>query len=164
MVARTDRGRPRRVVVAGHLDTVPATDENARPRRQNGALYGVGAADMKGGLAVLLHLARSLEQPDVDVTWCFYACEEVEQRHNGMRRLFEVRPDLLAADVAILAEPTAGVVEAGCQGTLQVRVEATRPAGAHGPAGRGPQRHPSARPAAGRGVRLLGAPSGHRRV
>jgi succinyl-diaminopimelate desuccinylase len=123
VVARTDGDRPRRVVVAGHLDTVPATDENARPRRRNGSLFGVGAADMKGGLAVLLHLAHALEHPEVDVTWCFYACEEVEQRHNGMRRLFEVRPDLLAADVAILAEPTAGVVEAGCQGTLQVRVE-----------------------------------------
>ena len=111
------------MVVAGHLDTVPATAENARPRRQDGSLYGVGAADMKGGLAVLLHAARTLEHPDVDVTWCFYACEEVEQRHNGMRRLFEVRPDLLTADAAILAEPTSGVVEAGCQGTLRVRVE-----------------------------------------
>ena len=123
VVARTESGRSRRVVLAGHLDTVPATDENARPRRQDDSLYGVGAADMKGGLAVLLHLAHTLEHPEVDVTWCFYTCEEVEQRHNGMRRLFEVRPDLLGVDVAILAEPTAGVVEAGCQGTLQVRVE-----------------------------------------
>jgi succinyl-diaminopimelate desuccinylase len=122
VVARTDGGRGRRLVVAGHLDTVPATADNARPRRRDGALYGVGAADMKGGLAVLLHLATTLEHPRLDVTWCFYACEEVDQRHNGVRRLFEVRPDLLAGDAAVLAEPTGGVVEAGCQGTLRLRV------------------------------------------
>jgi succinyl-diaminopimelate desuccinylase len=138
VVARTESGRARRVVVAGHLDTVPATAENARPRHQDGSLYGVGAADMKGGLAVMLHLARTLEYPNVDVTWCFYACEEVEQRHNGVCRLFEVRPDLLEADAAILAEPTSGVVEAGCQGTLRVRVEL-----------RGRRAH-TARPAEGR--------------
>ncbi len=122
VVARTQLGRPRRAVVAGHLDTVPATATNARPDLRGRALYGVGAADMKGGLAVLLHLARSLDEPAVDVTWCFYACEEVEQRHNGVRRLFEIRPDLVAGDVAVLAEPTDGVVEAGCQGTLRVRI------------------------------------------
>ncbi len=138
VVARTDGRRARRVVVAGHLDTVPATPENARPRRQDRSLYGVGASDMKGGLAVLLHLARGLDQPSVDVTWCFYACEEVDQRHNGVRRLFELRPDLLVADVAVLAEPTAGVVEAGCQGTLRMRLEL-----------RGRRAH-TARPAEGR--------------
>jgi succinyl-diaminopimelate desuccinylase len=154
VVARTGAGRARRLMVAGHLDTVPATPDNAEPRRQNGSLYGVGAADMKGGLAVLLHLARTLDQPEVDLTWCFYACEEVDQRHNGVRRLFEVRPELMAADVAILAEPTGGVVEAGCQGTLRVRVEL-----------RGRRAH-TARPAEGRNAihrlaPLLAAVSGY---
>ncbi len=122
VVARTHLGRARRVVVAGHLDTVPATPANARARLESGSLHGVGAADMKGGIAVLLHLATTLESPAVDVTWCCYACEEVDQAHNGVRRLFEVRPDLLEADAAVLAEPTAGLVEAGCQGTLRLRV------------------------------------------
>jgi succinyl-diaminopimelate desuccinylase len=138
VVARTQLGRARRVVVAGHLDTVPATAENGQPRREGDNLSGVGAADMKGGLAVLLNLARTVEAPVVDVTWCFYACEEVEQLYNGVRHLFEVRPDLLAADAAVLAEPTAGVVEAGCQGTLRIRISV-----------RGRRAH-TARPAEGR--------------
>ena len=77
---------------------------------------------MKGGLAVFLHLAGTVPEPAVDVTWCFYVCEEVDQEFNGLRHLWEQRPDLLAADAAILGEPTGGVVEAGCQGTLRVRM------------------------------------------
>ncbi|MGA8726573.1 MAG: succinyl-diaminopimelate desuccinylase [Acidimicrobiales bacterium] len=127
VVARTELGRTTRVVLAGHLDTVPpsAADE---PRIVGSVLYGVGSVDMKGGLAVLLHLAGSLPEPATDLTWCFYSGEEVERRFNGLGHLFEHRPELLAGDVAILAEPTGGVVEAGCQGTLRVRMvlEGTR--------------------------------------
>ena len=123
VIARTDLDRPTRVMLAGHLDTVPPVGGNHQPRVVDDVLYGVGAADMKGGLAVFLHLAGSLAEPAVDVTWCFYVCEEVEQRFNGLCQLWEQRPDLLRADVAILGEPTGGVVEAGCQGMLRVSIE-----------------------------------------
>jgi succinyl-diaminopimelate desuccinylase len=122
VVARTHLGRRGRLLMAGHLDTVPPVGGNEEPRVVGDVLYGVGAADMKGGLAVMLHLAGSLPEPAVDVTWCFYVCEEVEQRLNGLQRLWELRPDLLEADAAILGEPTGGMVEAGCQGTLRVRI------------------------------------------
>ncbi len=122
VVARSDLGRSRRVLLAGHLDTVPPTEGNDEPRVEGDTLHGLGSTDMKGGLAVFLHLAGSLEAPAVDVTWCLYAGEEVERQHNGLLLLADLRPDLLAADVAILGEPTDGVVEAGCQGTLRLRV------------------------------------------
>lgn len=122
VVARTALGRGSRVVLAGHLDTVPASQGNEEPRLEGTTLFGLGAADMKGGLAVFLHLAGVLHEPAVDVTWCFYVAEEVAQEHNGLGQLWRERPDLLAADAAILGEPTGGSVEAGCQGTLRVRV------------------------------------------
>ena len=122
VVARTALGRGRRVLLAGHLDTVAPSGGNEEPRLEGGTLHGLGAADMKGGLAVFLHLAGILDAPPVDLTWCFYAGEEVAREHNGLLHLWEERPDLLAADVAVLGEPTGGVVEAGCQGTMRIRV------------------------------------------
>jgi succinyl-diaminopimelate desuccinylase len=122
VVARTQLGRSRRVLLAGHLDTVPPAEGNDEPHLVGTTLYGLGAADMKGGLAVFLHLAGTLSEPAVDVTWCFYVGEEVAQEFNGLRHLWAERPDLLAADAAILGEPTGGMVEAGCQGTLRVRI------------------------------------------
>ncbi|HEY4928566.1 MAG TPA: succinyl-diaminopimelate desuccinylase [Acidimicrobiales bacterium] len=122
VVARTQLGRECRVLLAGHLDTVPPAGGNDEPRIEGTTLYGLGAADMKGGLAVFLHLAGTLSEPAVDVTWCFYVAEEVAQEFNGLRQLWESRPDLLVADAAILGEPTSGLVEAGCQGTLRVRI------------------------------------------
>jgi succinyl-diaminopimelate desuccinylase len=122
VVARTQLGRERRVLLAGHLDTVPPSGGNEVPRLEDSTLHGVGAADMKGGLAVFLHLAGRLPEPAVDVTWCFYAREEVASEFNGLRQLWDERPDLVTADAAILGEPTGGLVEAGCQGTLRVRV------------------------------------------
>ncbi len=122
VVARTDLGRRHRLLLAGHLDTVPPVGGNDEPRILGDTLYGVGSADMKGGLAVFLHLAGTIPDPAVDVTWCFYAAEEVAPEFNGLRHLWEHRPDLLVADAAILGEPTSGVVEAGCQGTLHVRI------------------------------------------
>jgi succinyl-diaminopimelate desuccinylase len=122
VVARTDLGRSRRVLLAGHLDTVPSAGGNDEPRLEGTTLHGLGAVDMKGGLAVFLHLAGSLDAPPVDVTWCFYAGEEVAREYNGLLRLWDERPDLLTADVAILGEPTGGFVEAGCQGTMRLRI------------------------------------------
>ena len=121
VIARTNTGARERVVLGGHLDTVPANG-NATPRRDGDTLHGLGAADMKGGLAVLLTLAPSIDkQPGRDVTLVFYEGEEVADEHNGLRRLFAERPELVAADLAILLEPTGGWIEAGCQGTIHVR-------------------------------------------
>ena len=122
VVARTRRGRARRVMLAGHLDTVAVGAEDT-PRIEHGVLFGLGAADMKGGLAVMLELARRLADPAVDVTWCFYTCEEVSRDRSGLGQLWRERPELMAADVAILGEPTDCRVEAGCQGTLRAVVE-----------------------------------------
>ena len=121
VVARTSLGRGRRLVLAGHLDTVPANG-NERARVEGDVLWGLGSADMKGGLAVMCELARSVPEPTVDVTYVFYVCEEVSQRDNGLVHLLERRPELLAGDAAILGEPTGAVVEAGCQGTMRARV------------------------------------------
>lgn len=121
VVARTELGRPHRLVVAGHLDTVPANG-NAEPRIDGDVLWGLGATDMKGGLAVMLDLAETVREPAVDVTWVFYAAEEVAAEHNGLRHLFATRPDLVAGDAAVLGEPTLAAIEAGCQGTMRVRV------------------------------------------
>lgn len=120
VVARTSLGRGLRLVLAGHTDTVPV-NENAGARIEGDTLWGLGASDMKSGVAVFLDLACTLEEPSVDVTYVFYACEEVSLEDNGLRTLLASRPDLLAADAAILGEPTGGLVEAGCQGTLRVR-------------------------------------------
>ncbi|MGK2947640.1 MAG: succinyl-diaminopimelate desuccinylase [Acidimicrobiales bacterium] len=121
LVARTELGRPTRVLLVGHTDTVPANG-NQRARIDGDTLWGLGAVDMKGGLAVALHLARSVPSPSVDVTYVFYAGEEVAAEHNGLAHLLRDRPDLLEGDVAILGEPTDGQIEAGCQGTLRLEV------------------------------------------
>ncbi len=121
LVARTHGGRSQRLLIGGHTDTVPPND-NARARIEGDVLWGLGSCDMKGGLAVMLELALTVPEPAVDVTYVFYECEEIDSRYNGIERLFRERPDLLAADAAILAEPTGALVEAGCQGTMRVVV------------------------------------------
>ena len=121
VVARTTDGRGQRLVLAGHLDTVPPNN-NAAPSLDGDTLWGVGASDMKGGLAVMLELATTTSAPSMDLTWCFYACEEVGRADSGLLVLWQERPDLLAGDAAILGEPTSGLVEAGCQGTMRVVV------------------------------------------
>ncbi len=125
IVARTHLGHAERVVVGGHLDTVP---ENANmPSRRvtvdgEDRIYGLGACDMKGGVAVSLRLAAALTAPTRDVTWIYYEAEEIDSQFNGLRRLADERPELLAADFAVLMEPSNAVVEAGCQGTMRVDV------------------------------------------
>lgn len=120
VVARTTGRHATRVLVAGHLDTVPG---DARDTVIVGdELRGVGACDMKGSLAVMLELAGDETPRSKEVTWVFYAREEISRKESGLTELAELRPDLLAADVAVLGEPTGGIVEAGCQGTLRVSV------------------------------------------
>ena len=121
VVARTRLGRDRRVLLAGHLDTVPVAD-NLPSRREGDLLYGCGTSDMKSGDAVLLHLAATLPDPACDVTYVLYDNEEVEASRNGLKRLVEHHRDWLDADLAVLMEPTSGRLEAGCQGTLRVQV------------------------------------------
>lgn len=129
LVARTTLGRDERVVVAGHVDTVPI---NANlPSRDDGQnLHGLGSCDMKGGVAVGLLLAASLAEPVRDVTYVFYEAEEVEAERNGLTLISAVHPEILAADFAVLMEPSNAVVEAGCQGTMRVDVS-TRGVRAH---------------------------------
>lgn len=121
VIAHTHLGREQRIVLGGHLDTVPAAG-NGRADVRDGAIHGLGAVDMKGAVAIALRLAATLETPKHDVTYLFYACEEVEARFNGLAHLQVERPDLLAADFAILMEPSLAGIEAGCQGTLRVEV------------------------------------------
>ncbi len=121
VIARTTGTRPGRTILAGHLDTVRA-DGNATPRVEGDTLWGLGAADMKSGLAVNLHLATTLADPATEVTYVFYAAEEVAREHNGLLAVAAVRPDLLIGDVAVLGEPTGAVIEAGCQGVVKLRV------------------------------------------
>ena len=121
LVARTDLGRGERVVIAGHLDTVPLND-NLPSRNDGTSLHGLGACDMKGGDAVILRLAATVAEPVRDLTYVLYEGEEIESEFNGLGHLAADAPELLAADFAILMEPSDGVVEAGCQGTMRVEV------------------------------------------
>ena len=123
VVARTAAGRPERVVLAGHLDTVPpAGNFPSFWDEERSRLTGVGTSDMKAGVAVQLRLAATVPGPNRDLTFVFYECEEVAAERNGLYLLARDEPDLLAADFAILLEPSGGVVEGGCQGTLRAAV------------------------------------------
>lgn len=121
VLARTHLGRAQRVLLAGHLDTVPIAD-NLPSRRDGHLLHGCGTSDMKAGDAVFAHLAATVPEPGHDVTFVFYDCEEVEAHRNGLGRIEREHRGWLAADLAILGEPTNAGVEAGCQGTLRAEV------------------------------------------
>ena len=121
IVARTTLGRAERVILAGHVDTVPVAG-NLPSRVEGSRLYGCGTTDMKSGLAVQLRLAASLTSPSRDVTYVCYDCEEVAADRNGLLRLSRHSPELLAGDFAVLMEPSSGEVEGGCQGTLRAEV------------------------------------------
>lgn len=139
VIARTNLGRSERVVIAGHLDTVPnsgntrslivsaggsvpVADVDGNQKASEDRLYGLGSCDMKGGVAVALTLAALETAPTRDVTYIFYDCEEIEERFNGLKRISENHPEWLQADFAVLMEPSNGVVEGGCQGTMRVEI------------------------------------------
>ena len=123
LVARTDLGRDERVVIAGHIDTVPL-NRNLPARNDGTQLHGLGTCDMKGGVAVALRLAQTVTEPNRDITFVFYEAEEIDDVYNGLGIIATQRPDLVEGDFAILMEPSDAVVEAGCQGTLRVEVTA----------------------------------------
>lgn len=128
IVARTHLGRDRRVAIAGHIDTVPINGNVPTQDRVvdgNQVLWGRGTVDMKAGVAVQLVLAAELTDPTVDITWMWYDHEEVDAELNGLTRLSRTRPDLFAADFAILGEPSNGEVEGGCNGNLRALVTTT---------------------------------------
>ncbi|MEU5691533.1 succinyl-diaminopimelate desuccinylase [Actinosynnema sp. NPDC020468] len=124
VLARTNLGRERRVVLAGHLDTVPVND-NLPSRLVDGVLHGLGSVDMKGGVAVMLNLAATVAAPRHDLTYVFYDCEEVEATRNGLGRIERDLPEWLLGDLAIVPEPSNAAIEAGCQGTMRIEVRAT---------------------------------------
>jgi len=120
VVARTMRGKETRLLVAGHLDTVPGSAADAR--LEGDVVRGVGACDMKATLAIMLDLASTPTDRSVDVTWVFYAREEIGRSESGLLEVAASRPDLLEATAAVLGEPTNAIVEAGCQGSLRVQL------------------------------------------
>jgi len=126
VLARTNRGLPTRVILAGHLDTVPIAD-NVPSRFGTGPggerlLHGCGTVDMKSGDAVFLHLAATVTEPVHDLTLIFYDGEEIAAQYNGLGHIERDLPDWLDGDLAVLGEPSGGWIEAGCQGTLRVRL------------------------------------------
>lgn len=123
IVARTELGRAQRVVIAGHIDTVPVNN-NLPTRLLGDELWGRGTVDMKAGVAVQLALAAQLTDPRFDVTWIWYDHEEVSADLNGLGRLSRNHPELLQGDFAILGEPSNAVIEGGCNGTVRVELRA----------------------------------------
>ncbi|WP_329787753.1 succinyl-diaminopimelate desuccinylase [Lentzea sp. DG1S-22] len=121
VLARTNAGRERRVVLAGHLDTVPIND-NFPSRREGDVLHGCGTVDMKGGDAVMLAIAALSADARHDLTFVFYDCEEIEAERNGLTRIERDLTQWLLGDLAIVCEPSNGTVEAGCQGTMRIEV------------------------------------------
>lgn len=119
VVARSTGNGARRVVVAGHLDTVPG-DQGVVV--EDGVVTGLGACDMKGSVAVMLALATSGLAFSSELTWIFYAREEIARSHSGLLEIAATQPALLDGDVALLCEPTGTVVEAGCQGVVRLRL------------------------------------------
>lgn len=124
VLARTNQGTSTRLLLGGHIDTVPVA-ENLPSMRAGDLLYGCGTCDMKASIAVMLKLAVNIAAPSVDVTYVFYDCEEIEAERNGLTRIERDHRDWLDADLAILMEPTDGEIEAGCQGTMRAVIETT---------------------------------------
>ena len=131
VLARTRRNLPSRVILAGHIDTVPIADNVPGHRgvdtHGKDTLFGCGTVDMKGGDAVFLHaFAELAASPDLtrDMTLICYEGEEVASEFNGLGHIHAEHPDWLRGDVAILGEPSGAVIEAGCQGSIRLRITA----------------------------------------
>ena len=133
VIARTNLGRAKRVVIAGHIDTVPVVDNlptKLLSFEREQVLWGRGSVDMKAGIAVHLKLAAKLVNPKTDITWIFYDHEEVDASLNGLGRIARTQPELLKSDFAVLCEPTGALLEGGCNGTMRAEIT-TRGVKAH---------------------------------
>ncbi len=124
IVAKSNLGLPKRVLFAGHLDTVPSSG-NFPGRIEGDSCWGLGSVDMKAGLSVFLELAKNITKPSMDVTFVFYTCEEVDRSYSGLGKLYQQRPDLIKADAVVLGEPSGAKIEAGCQGTMRILLKLT---------------------------------------
>ena len=113
----TERGDRPLVLLAGHLDTVPAQD-NRPGRREDGAVHGLGASDMKGALAVMVELALAAPRADVDLGYLFFGREELPVAESALTPLLEREPGLLGADLVVMMEPTDNAIHAGCLGNI----------------------------------------------
>lgn len=125
VIAKTNLGRAKRIILAGHLDTVPIADNlpaKLMHFEREQVVWGRGSVDMKGGVAVFLKLASELVNPKYDLTWIFYDQEEIESEKNGLGRIAKNRPELLKGDFAILGEPSSAQLEGGCNGTLRIQI------------------------------------------
>jgi succinyl-diaminopimelate desuccinylase len=125
IVARTHLGHSERVILAGHIDTVPIADNVPSRLDENGVLWGCGTSDMKSGVALQLRIAATVPEPNRDLTFVFYDNEEVAAHLNGLGHVAEAHPDWLEGDFAVLLEPSDAQVEGGCQGTLRVFLRTT---------------------------------------
>ncbi|WP_329463221.1 succinyl-diaminopimelate desuccinylase [Streptomyces sp. NBC_01431] len=125
IVARTNLGRAERVILAGHIDTVPIADNVPSRLDDDGMLWGCGTSDMKSGVAVQLRIAQTVAEPNRDLTFVFYDNEEVAAHLNGLGKVAEAHPDWLEGDFAVLLEGSNAEVEGGCQGTLRVLLKTT---------------------------------------
>ncbi len=91
-------------MLAGHLDTVPAQG-NIPGRREGDTVVGLGASDMKGGLAVMIELAHwAAESPDLafDLGFLFFPREEIGPDENALPAFFEGCPALFEAGLVVL--------------------------------------------------------------
>src|SRR3954451_6816216 len=113
----TERSERPLVLLGGHFDTVPAQD-NRPGRRAGGAVHGLGASDMKGALAVMIELALARAGGAVDLGFVFFGREELPVAESALTPLLAREPGLLGADVVLMMEPTANVVQAGCVGNI----------------------------------------------
>ncbi len=125
VVARTNLGHAERVILAGHIDTVPIAGNVPSRLDENGVLWGCGTSDMKSGVAVQLRIAATVPAPNRDLTFVFYDNEEVAAHLNGLGHIADAHPDWLVGDFAVLLEPSDAQVEGGCQGTLRVLLRTT---------------------------------------
>lgn len=116
-------GRPL-VLLAGHLDTVPE-QSNLPGRIEDGWVAGLGASDMKGGLAVMVELANwAAAGPKLgcDLAFLFFVREELSAEESALPRVFAEAPVVLDSDLVVMLEPTDGEIHAGCLGNLNARL------------------------------------------